>query len=179
VKDEEIKKLDLSNWPLPDEYLLEIGRATRLWHALEASVNTCLCKLAGFEKTLDERAFILIVHSTFPQRLSNLASLCELLKKDFPHLADYKPVIALIKRAQDLRNNFTHNTIVYLEETKQVRMSKGSAREALKFESKIISLEEIKRASITINEALRALYKLVLRRDIPPPWEIKSSSRRH
>ena len=56
-------------------------------------------------------------------------------------------------------------------ENRFVEMEMGSARGALKTKVEIVSVEDIKRTAIIINEAQRALYKLVLYRELPPVWE--------
>jgi hypothetical protein len=49
-------------------------------------------------------------------------------------------------------------------------MHVGSARGSLKTKIEVVSIEDIKRASIQISEAQRALHELVTGREIPPPW---------
>jgi hypothetical protein len=150
MKNEELAKLNFSGWPLPDNYLVEVGRVALLWASLENFLNLCVAKLAGFDNALDERAYILLTHSSFPQRLDGFAALCDLLQGEFPDLQGYAKVVAKLKAAQKTRNRFMHYSMALDEESGRV---------------------EIKRASIEIDEAQRALYKLVLRRELPPPWE--------
>jgi hypothetical protein len=69
VTNDELAKLNFSGWQLRDDYVIEVGRVALLWAVLENFLMTCIGKLAGFDKPLDERAFILLAHSTFPQRL--------------------------------------------------------------------------------------------------------------
>lgn len=42
MNDREIDALNFDDWPLPDAYLLEIGRVTALWGSLESLLNLCL-----------------------------------------------------------------------------------------------------------------------------------------
>ena len=44
MKNEHIKSLDFSGWPLPDEYLIEVGRIAALWASLEVFLNICIGK---------------------------------------------------------------------------------------------------------------------------------------
>src|SRR5690242_17329474 len=92
----------------------------------------CVGKLAGFHKPFDARAYILLVHSSFPQRLDNLSALCELLKAEFTHLAKYEPVVAQLKAAQKARNKFVHHGVSVDPQTKKLTMAIGSARGAIK-----------------------------------------------
>ena len=55
-------------------------------------------------------------------------------------------------------------------ESGQVQMAIGSARGTVKVSIKSIGLQDIRRASIAIHEAELALYKLVLKREVPPKW---------
>ena len=57
MKNEEISSLDFSGWPVPDDFLSEIGRVAVLWANLESLLNISLTKLAGFRDPLDSRAF--------------------------------------------------------------------------------------------------------------------------
>jgi hypothetical protein len=176
MKDEEITSLDFSGLPIPDEFLTEIGRITILWARLESLLNICLGKLAGFDEPVDYRAFILITHTSFPQRLDSFSALCEQLHPQYPELADYKKVVSEIKAAQAIRNKFMHHTLSYNPESGLTQMAVGSARGTLKANVEVVSIEDIKRASIQIDEAHRALYKLVLRRDLPPLWSRSRTS---
>jgi hypothetical protein len=75
MKNEEISSLDFSGWPVPDDFLSEIGRIAVVWANLESLLNISLTKLAGFKDPLDSRAFILITHASFPQRLDSFGAL--------------------------------------------------------------------------------------------------------
>src|SRR5260221_108403 len=108
MKDDEVLKLNFDRWPLPDAYLLELGRVSALWASLESFLNLCIGKLAGFNDINDPTWFILVTHSSFPQRLDILSSLCEHLVNSFPTLTDYKPVVDRLRHAQKLRNDFMH-----------------------------------------------------------------------
>ena len=172
MNNREIEALQFSGWPLPDTYLVEIGRVTVLWSSLEGFLNMCLGKLAGFNEHADPKPFILVTHSSFPQRLDMLGALCEHLVPDFPHLADFKATITALRTAQRERNKWTHNGFGPGEVPGEVVMSSGSARGSVKTSVDTITVADIRRAAIAICEAMRVLYKLVLRRDLPAaPWQ--------
>ena len=59
MKHEEVLKLNLKSWPLPDDYLIELGRVAALWATLETFLNMCIGKLAGFNDINDAKPFIL------------------------------------------------------------------------------------------------------------------------
>ncbi len=164
------------NWPLPDSYLIELGRVSALWAALETLLNTCLGKLAGFNDVNDPTAFILITHTSFPQRLDMLGALCEQLKATHTHLSDYKEVVSKLKAAQASRNRFAHNGVTFDPVTKVYFLPQGSARGKLKTSVSPITPSMIHEASKEVHLATLALYKLVLRREIPPVWSRESGS---
>lgn len=170
MKHEEVLKLNLKSWPLPDDYLIELGRVAALWATLETFLNMCIGKLAGFNDINDAKPFILITHSSFPQRLDMLAALCEQLADEFSNLKHYKTVVSQLRDAQKLRNDFMHYGMSVNPESGQVQMAIGSARGTVKVSIKSIGLQDIRRASIAIHEAELALYKLVLKREVPPKW---------
>jgi hypothetical protein len=166
----EIAALNFAGWPIPDDYLTEIGRIAVIWATLEDFLNICLGKLAGYDQPLDYRPFILVTHTSFPQRLDSFAALCEQLLSEHPQLVGYKRVVSEIKDAQAIRNKFMHHGLSLNPDTGLIEMAVGSARGVLKTKTEVISITDIKRACVQINDATRALYKLVLHRDIPPPW---------
>jgi hypothetical protein len=176
MRDEEIEALDFSGWPLPEAYLIEIGRVTALWSSLEMLLNSCIGKLAGFNEQGDPKPFILVNHSSFPQRLDMLGTLCEHLVPNFPNLTDYKSVISNLRSAQKERNKFAHNSIGPGEQPSEIVMASGSARGSLKTTVQKISIVDIRRATVAIHEAQLRLYKLVLERDIEPIWKKRRKS---
>lgn len=157
-------------WPLPDEYLVELGRVTALWASLESFLNLCLGKLAGFDALTDKTPFILVSHASFPQRLDMLGALCEELKDQHPNLAAHKDVVAKLKAAQSARNRFSHNGISFNPEKSGYFLAQGSARGKVKTAVTAVNAEEIHHAAKEIHLANLALYKLVLLREIPPIW---------
>ena len=159
-------------WPLPSEYLVELGRMSALWAHLEALLNLCLGKLAGFNDLHDPTAFIIFIHSTFPQRLQALGALCEHLK-EFPNLKAYSEVIKKLEKAQKLRNKFAHTSMIVDEETGLVELLRGSARNKLKVEIESVSVDDLKGVSVAIHEAHLALSNLVLGTDVEPIWAKK------
>ena len=75
MKQEEIKKIQFGNWPLPEEVCTELGRMQALWGTLESALLIYIGKLAGYDKLYDMRPYILLNHTTFQQKLDILSSL--------------------------------------------------------------------------------------------------------
>ena len=170
MKNDEVLKLNFSGWPLPDGYLLELGRVAALWATLESFLNLCIGKLAGFNDLNDPKAFILVTHSSFPQRLDIFSALCEQLLVKFPNLTGYEVVVRQLRQAQKLRNDFMHYGMSKNEESGQIEMAKGTARGTLKVGVEWVDIADLRRASMAIHEAQLALYKVVLGREIGPIW---------
>lgn len=170
MKNDDVLKLNLDGWPLPDPYLVELGRVAALWSTLEGILNLCISKLAGFDIN-DPKAFILVTHSSFPQRLDIFSALCEQLVEEFPNLNGYEVVIQKLKKAQKLRNDYMHYGMAVNPESGDVEMAKATARGTLKTDRLKVAVSDIRRAIVTIHEGQLAIYKLVFRRDLTPMWE--------
>lgn len=158
------------NWPLPNDYLLELGRISVLWGALEHSINIAISRLAGYEAIYDYRAAILIAHSNFKQRVDILGALCEQLEKEYPDLKSYEKVIHKITAAQNGRNKFMHNGMS-LNEDGKVETASMSARGKFKTKIEEVSLEDLRKVIANIHEAMLALHGLVTTKHYPPMWE--------
>lgn len=156
-----------NDWPIPAEYMLELGRLSCVWATLEGQLNLFIGKLAGFNDLNDATPFILTAHASFPQRLDMLGALCAHLSPAYPNLNEHGDVVSKMKAAQALRNRFIHNGIAPGEMNDQFVLVHGSARGKLKANVTPITPDDIRAATAKVNEAARALYKLVLGVDIP------------
>ena len=175
MKDSEIERLPFDGWPVPDSYLVEIGRVTVLWSSLEGFLNLCLGKLAGFADN-DPKPFVLVNHTSFPQRLDMLGALCEHLAPAHPSLADHRTVIGKLRTAQKERNKFAHHGLAP-DEKGQITMAVGSARGSIKTSIEPVTIADIRRAVMAVDEAFVALYKLVLQRELGPAWRRRQASK--
>ena len=158
-------------WPLPDEYLIELGRISTLFSSLDATVNVSISSLSGYQETLDWRSAVLTAHANFKQRLDILETLCHALHFDFPHLTGYDEVIKKIKKAQTGRNKFAHQTLVYDPDSEKVTASSLSARGQIKPTVKTVTVKQLREISAQIHLAILALHELVTKARITPVWE--------
>jgi len=170
MNDEEVLGLNFTDWPLPESYLAELGRLSALWSILEGQLDICLGKVAGFEQLSDPRPFILLKHSSFPQKLDALAALCEQLAPKSPSLTGYAATIGRLRSAQALRNRFAHNGMALNPDTQHVEMAVGSARGKLKTRVEEVTLSDIRRASMEVHCAMLDLHALVTGKVYPPMW---------
>jgi hypothetical protein len=159
---------DLRNWPIPEEYLIELGRIAAVSSALEGHLELCLGRLSGFDTLGDARAFILVKHSSFPQKLDALAALCALLEGQFPNLRGHESVVAQLRSAQALRNKYLHNGIAMNPETSRVEMGSASARGKLKASVEPVSSEDLRQAALQLRAAMASLHQLVTGKSLPP-----------
>ncbi len=100
-----------------------------------------------------------------------LSTLCEHLVPRFPALAGHKAVIAGLRSAQKERNKFAHHSLGPGKTEGDIVMAIGSARGSLKTSVEKISIADIRRAVMAIDEAFVGLYKLVLGGNIEPAWK--------
>jgi hypothetical protein len=170
-----IPKFNRKDWPIPDNFLLELGRISTLWGNLEGYIDISIGKFAGFNNPGDPRPFILVKHSSIPQKLDILAALCESLIPQFPRLKTYPDTISKLKVAQQVRNKYLHNSIGPDPKTGKAVITIGSARGKVKTSIQHLSIIELENASVEINEALRSLHLLLTGIVIPPIWETKGT----
>lgn len=162
-----LRNVKVAGWPLPDDFLTELGRISALWSSLEASLMICLTKLAGFNDPHNPVPFILLAHASFPQRLDMLGTLCEQLSVEHPHLNEHGPVLTKLRAAQRSRNRFVHNGLTFNADTRRMEIAVGSARGKLKVSVDSVDLMNLRASCIEIHEAQRALLHLVLRTNAP------------
>jgi hypothetical protein len=165
-----------NDWPIPEEYMLELGRLTCVWAALETQLNLFLGKLSGFNDLNNMTPFILITHASFPQRLDMLGALCEYLCPSHPSLSGHAEVVAKMRAAQSSRNRFVHNGITPDETGTRFMLIQGSARGRLKTNINPVEPKDIRTATAQVNEAAGALYKLVLGKEIPEAGRVEQDS---
>lgn len=166
-----MNRLDFEDgWPVPNDFLLELGRMTAMWPSLESVINVGIGKLMGYDQVLDTRSVIALAHANFQQRIDIFESLCDQLAPQFPNLRDYKAVCMRVKAAQKARNKYAHNAISLGDDGNYV-VTHASARGTLKLNVEIVRLNDIKEATAKIHEACCAVHSLVTGKDMRPIWE--------
>lgn len=170
MKDSEINSIEFGNWPMPEEYLVELGRINAIWASLENVINLTLIQVSGFD-IHDPRGIIMFEHLSMPQKLDILGSLGDQLLENHPHLSELPKSISKIKTAQSSRNKFIHNALTYEPETKTLELPIATARGKLKANVHKITKTDIKRVTVEISIAQRHLHKTVFKKEYPHPWE--------
>lgn len=161
------------DWPLPAQYLTELGRITTLFGALESAVNLSISKLAGYQGVLDWRSAVVTAHANFKQRIDILETLCHELHNEgnYTHLKGYKKVLENIKQVQLKRNRYIHNALSFDSESGHVTSSSLSARGKLLPRVDRVSLEEMKELSAQVHLAMLSLHALITQKQYPAVWE--------
>jgi hypothetical protein len=159
------------NWPLPPEFLEELGRISVLFGVLESGVNMTISKLSGYEGILDWRSATVTAHANFKQRLDILETLLHELHDEYPKLKDYPRVVKNLKDVQGLRNKYLHNSMHYDEETDKVEFSQLSARGKLKPKMGIVTIHELQSLAAKIHNTQLDLHELITGSKYPPIWE--------
>ena len=158
-------------WPAADEILIELGRLMTVWGGLEAGLNVAIGKLAGFDNIEDVRPMILLAHSSFPQRLDNLSTLCHQLQDQFPNLRGYEEVISGIKVVQKERNKFAHQMVVKDPDSDNHVILSFSARGKVAYSEQVVTALDIRRVSAHAHIVSLKLHQLITMVTYPPIWE--------
>ncbi|WP_461520323.1 hypothetical protein [Porticoccus sp.] len=150
----------ITNLPVPDEYLIELGKITVMYGALEFSVDRAISKLSGYESMLDWRVSIMTSHLTFQQRLNALGALFEQVSESYPNLAGYEKVIEKIKKVQKQRNKFIHSMYANGDKS-EVGIWSLSARGSLTIKSQDVYIQEVRNVSVDIDRVRLQLEELI------------------
>ena len=156
-------------YPLPDEYLIELGRLVALSSQLEQQINTWIGKLAGFDGLTDPTPFIIVNHSSTPQKIDMMCALCEERLADYPHLIKYKDIIGEVKSAIALRNKFVHSLIDFDKDKGCCVLMTASARGKIKVMTEDVRIGDIYSASKSVHKAMVSLARLVLNKEYEVP----------
>jgi len=161
------------DWPLPSQYLTELGRITTLFGSLESAVNISISKLAGYQGVLDWRSAVVTAHANFKQRIDILETLCHELHDEgnYHHLKSYKKVLENIKQVQLKRNRYMHNALSFDSESGDVASSSLSARGKLLPRVDRVTIEELRELSAQVHLAMLNLHELITQKKYPPVWE--------
>ena len=159
-----------NGFPIPDEYLVELGRITALWGSLEAAVNMGIRKLSGMPKIDAWRVDILMAHSSFQQKVDIIQTLCEQLLPEYPGLKNYREAVTLVRSAQLLRNQYSHSGIAP-DENGEIRSTRLQARGKLKITMELVKVSDLREVSRKTHLALLALHELITGEKYAPIWE--------
>ncbi|WP_445356232.1 hypothetical protein ACJJI5_10565 [Microbulbifer sp. EKSA008] len=150
----------IANLPVPDEYLIELGKITVMYGALEFSIDRAISKLAGYESMLDWRVSVMTAHLTFQQRVNALGTLFEQVSESYPNLSGYAKVIERIKGVQKQRNKFVHSMYTNGDKS-EVGIWSLSARGSLTIKSQDVYIQEVRNVSVEIDKVRVQLEKLI------------------
>jgi len=159
------------DWPLPNEFMMELGRISATWSSLESTMNVAISKLAGYSGVLDYRSFIMLAHTNSKQRIEILETLFEQVSKEFSNLKNYESIIKIIKSAQKGRNKFIHYTMSFNPEKNRMELTSLSARGVMKVTVNPVTVNELKEVSAKNHEAMCLLHSIITQNKLLPMWE--------
>ena len=167
-----MERLNFKNdWPMPNDFMLELGRISAIWLSLENTVNLSIGKLAGYDEVYDYRAAILLAHANFKQRIEILETLFEQCSKEHKKLKHYEPIIKKIKSAQKGRNRFIHNSISFNFDSNCMEIVSLSARGTMKTTIAPVNINELKEVTAKIHESMCELHTIITGNKLTPMWE--------
>ena len=170
MKNDDVDRLKFDNWPLPDSYLVELGRVATLWALLEEQMNIYIAKLAGFDEfSNDPRGYLLVTNASFRGKLELFVQFCELQKERHPRLAESKKVAKKLESAAKGRNRLMHNAIGFNLGSREFELSNTRGKNLWK--SKKLPLADIRRGAMDVHRASMALHALVTGVSYPLKWE--------
>ena len=155
-----VEKTSLLDLPVPEEYLLELGKITIIYGHLEMSVDRAISKLAGFSVSLDWRISIMLAHANFQQRMDALGALLNEAVEEYPNLKKYKSVIERIKKTQKQRNRYIHSHYTLSAEGK-VQIWSTSARGKMKINHQVVYIQDLRNLSLAIHSCITDLLEMV------------------
>lgn len=166
-----------SDQPIPDEFLLELGRMTASWTRLEFGLNFVISRLMGFGR-YDVRPVIAFAHANFQQRVDVFAALCDRMQTSHSHLELYQSVLTKIRGAQKGRNKYAHNVITS-DGSGRTFVTLITAKGTFKIKPETIYLNDIKEVTAKILEASYGLNSLIIQTqdvDLDPESDNSESS---
>lgn len=167
-----VGQLDLSGWPVPDEYLVEIGRIALVWAGLEDFLYSCIGKLAGYEDLSDPRVLTIVSHADFDSNLKLLEKLCAQLLSSHRNLAPYPDVISALRDAESNKDMYLHGKMAPNPGTGIVEVEITDIVDGvLQRQDRAVTIGQLREVLLEIDEAQHQLYKLTLAVEHISDWK--------
>ena len=158
----DIKHLDIDGWPLPNDYLVEVGRIALLWARLEKFVSNAVANFVGFENLADPKAYIVFTSPSFERNLELLEKLCALLSPTTPNLVGYETVLRDLRAAREAANLYIKGGMTPNPGDGSVEIDFSDPLDPSAATVKTVTIADLRDAIMCIDEAQHALYKLVI-----------------
>jgi hypothetical protein len=158
----DIEKMDLSGWPLPDDYLAELGRIALLWGRLENLLRNVIANLSGLENLTDPRFYVVFNQPTFEENTELLNKLCEQLLPGAPNLKRYPQIIDQLKLAKRQRDLYLGGGMSPNPGNGDIEMDVINVLGQVEEVSRKIEIADLKRVIMQIDDVQHALYNLVV-----------------
>jgi|SRR5690606_4122235 len=161
MKNINAETIDLSGWPLPDAYLIEVGRLALMWSRLENLLRNTVANLAGLENLSDPRLFTVFKFSDFERDVQLLEQLCAQQAANAPNLKRYPALAAELRAARQAYALYIHGGMTPNPGDGEIEMDMPRADHPKRTETRRISVVDIRRAVLLIDETQHSLYNMV------------------
>jgi hypothetical protein len=157
----DLTTLNIDGWPLPNDYLVEVGRIALMWARLETLVMNSVANFSGLENLADPRNFIVYSRPNFGENIQLLEALCDHLLPTNPNLHGYQQVLDQLRDAQGAMALYTRGGMNPNPGTGAVEMDLPDPASPGRTLSRQVQIADLRRAMMVIDEAQHALYKLL------------------
>ena len=156
-----IEKLNFGDWPVDERYLVELGRIAIVWGKLEAFVQNSVANFAGLENLEDRKLYTVFSANSFDDNVALIERLCALQLSTEPNIKNYPQVLEQLKQSQRLKLRFLNGSIRPNPVNDEVEVLVADEAEVATLNTETITVTDLKKAVLAIDQAQFELYKLV------------------
>lgn len=157
----DVETLDLGDWPVAQEYLVEVGRIALVWSRLKTFVCNSVANLAGLENLEDPRMYSVFTARSYGDNLDLLERLCFQQIDQSPNLTGYEAVMRKLRQAQIDKEFYLGGSMKPNPVNDEVEMTVLVDQISNQTTTVKLELNELKAAVLKIDDAQHELYKLV------------------
>lgn len=149
--------------PVPDEYLLELGRLVQMGNTAEMVMVGTISLLLGHATPANRLARIMVAHSTAQQRLHAIEALFEQVALVNDDLDGYEKAVGDLRRALAAKTKYVINPFFVFDGKVMIRGT--TARGEMKEIREEVRLCQIRAITERIGNATKALHEFSLDKD--------------
>ncbi|MET0379085.1 MAG: hypothetical protein ABW049_08855 [Spongiibacteraceae bacterium] len=158
----DIDKLDLEGWPLPDDYLIEVGRLALVWGRLENLLRNVVANLAGLENLSDPRLFLVFNHPDFEHNVELLRQLCKQLAPGTPNLKHYPELVAQLLAVKKIRDTYLNGAMSPNPGNGEIEMDVPAEHNPAEIITRKVQVVDLRCAMMAIDDVQHEVYNLVV-----------------
>jgi hypothetical protein len=157
----DIETLNFGDWPVDERYLVELGRMAIVWGKLEVFVQNSVANFAGLENLEDNKLYTVFSANSYDDNVALIEKLCALQLSAEPNIKNYPQVLEQLKRSQQLKLRFLNGSIRPNPANNDVEIIVADDAEVATLKVETITVTDLKKAVLAIDQAQYELYKLV------------------